>query len=89
MKGRLQAFFCYFAIIKLSFLQSTTTQITISVNKFFSNIIQFQISFLIKMHVKVLTKVFYIQICFKYETPLFFFLKYFITFCSHMTPHAI
>ena len=36
---------------------------------------QIEISFFTKIHVnKVLTKVFYIQICFKYETPLFFFL---------------
>ena len=41
---------------------------------FVSNIILYEISFFIKIHVKVLTKVFYIQILFKCETPLLFFL---------------
>ena len=39
---------------------------------FVLSIIQFEISFFIKIHVKVLTKVFYIQIWFKSEAPLFF-----------------
>ena len=43
-------------------LQTTTTLITISINIFVSNIIQFEISFLIKIYVKVMTNVFYIQI---------------------------
>ena len=37
----------------------------------------FSFSFFIKIHVKVLTKVFYIQLCFKCETPLFFLLTIF------------
>ena len=60
--------------LPLSLLQQTATQITISVNIFVSNIIQYEISFFIKIHVKVLTKVFYIQIWFKCETQLLFFL---------------
>ena len=43
---------------------TTTTLITISINIFVSNIIQFEISFLIKIYVKVMTNVFYIQIWF-------------------------
>ena len=35
--------------------------------------LQYEISFFIKIHVKVLTKVFYIQIWFICETQLFFF----------------
>ena len=35
--------------------------------------ILYSMKFLIKIHVKVLTKVFYIHIWFKYETPLLFF----------------
>ena len=41
---------------------------------FVSNIVQFEFSFFIKIHVQVLTKVFYIQIWIKCETPLAFFL---------------
>ena len=44
-------------------LQSTATLITISINTFV-NVIQFEISFFIKIYVKVLTKAFYIQIWF-------------------------
>ena len=44
-------------------LQTTTTTLTtISINIFVSSIIQFEISFLIKIYVKVMTNVFYIQI---------------------------
>ena len=56
-------------------LHSTATQITIPINIFIClNIMQYEISFFNKIHVKVLTKVFYIQIWFKYETLLLFFL---------------
>ena len=41
---------------------------------FVSNIRQCEFSFFIKIHVQVLTKVFYIQIWIKCETPLAFFL---------------
>ena len=41
---------------------------------FVSNIIQCEFSLFIKIHVQVLTKVFYIQIWIKCETPLAFFL---------------
>ena len=37
----------------------------------------FSFSFFIKIHIKVLTKVFYIQLCFECETPLFFLLTIF------------
>ena len=46
----------------LSHLQSTATQITITINIFVSNIIEYEISFFIKIHVKDLTMAFYIQI---------------------------
>ena len=50
----------------LSLLQSAATQITISINNLFvSHIIQYKISFFIKIYVKVL----YIQIWFKREAP--------------------
>ena len=52
---------------------------------FLSNIIQFEINFFIKIHVKVMTKVFYIQICFKCETPLLFFLR--ISYIVHTWRH--
>ena len=61
----------------LSRLQSTATQITISINIFMFQIFYSMKSvcfFLNKIHVKVLTKVFHIQTWFKCEVPLLFFL---------------
>ena len=55
----------------LSLLQSAARQINISANIFVSNIIPYEISF---FFIKIHAKVFYIQICFKGETPLLFFL---------------
>ena len=52
----------------LSLLQSTTTQI--SINIFVSNIIQYEIS----LFIKICVMVFYVQIWFKCETSLLFFL---------------
>ena len=68
-----QAFLCL-----LSLLQSTATQVIISVNMFqilfVSNIIQYEITFFIKINVKVLTKFFCIYIWFKCQTLVLFLL---------------
>ena len=53
----------------VSLLLSTATQITIFINIFVSNIIQYEITFFIKVHVKG----FYIEISFYCETQLLFF----------------
>ena len=66
---KMQALHCL-----LSLLLSTATQITIPINIFICFKYSMKSVFFLEIHVKVWAKVFYIQICFKCETSLWFFL---------------